>query len=141
MTECCFGSFRVGIDETLTREWYDKAERWDCGCGHCRNFLTLAGERKLPVRVLEILDGLGIPPEKATYVCELEPREGGHFYEFSYRIAGRILSGDERRADALEWGDMLCFHESYPYGAPGFPGPHFDLGFFVTLPWVLEEAE
>ena len=26
-----------------------------------------------------------------------------------------------------------------PYGAPGFPEPHFDLGCTMYLPWVLDE--
>ena len=29
---------------------------------------------------------------------------------------------------------MKCTHEPYPYGAPGFPTPHFDLEFWVRLP-------
>jgi succinate dehydrogenase/fumarate reductase flavoprotein subunit len=32
-----------------------------------------------------------------------------------------------------------CCHETYPYGAPGFPEPHFDLEFYAVLPWVTEE--
>ena len=30
--------------------------------------------------------------------------------------------------------EVLCCHETYPYGAPGFPEPHFDLEFWVRLP-------
>lgn len=37
--------------------------------------------------------------------------------------------------NAEEWGcdcgDVYCRHETYPYGAPGFPTPHFDLEFWV----------
>ena len=87
----------------------------------------------LPVFVLEHLDKLGIPPEEATYVCHLYDDEKGHLYQFSYRIAGNILSGEA----AGEAG--RCCHEPYPYGAPGFPEPHFDLEFWVTLSWVLDE--
>lgn len=141
MKEYEFFEFRVEVDEISTRDWYEGAERWDCECGHCRNFLALAQERALPAPVLEILDSLGIPPEKATYVCELYRDEGGHYYEFSYRIAGRILSGDETASVPQEWGEGICYHEIYPYGAPGFPEPYFDLGFFITLPWVLEVQE
>ncbi|MBE6955233.1 MAG: hypothetical protein E7449_04905 [Ruminococcaceae bacterium] len=36
-------------------------------------------------------------------------------------------------------GSVRCSHESYPYGAPGFPEPHFDLEFSLKLPWILEE--
>lgn len=140
MTEYNLFGYQVEIDETATRNWYAQAEAWDCDCGDCLNFLKQARERSLPAPVLEMLDKLGIPPEKSTDVCECGPDEGGRIYIFNYRIAGRILGEDEKRDLArLEWGRGGCFHDSYP-GAPGFPEPHFDLGFIVVLPWVLDES-
>lgn len=133
-TQRLFGAI-VEIDEAGTRQWYAHAEKWGCDCGDCRNFLALARGRQLPAFVLKPLDKLGILPEKATYVCRIYPDGEGHHYQFSYRIAGNILCGEE----AGEAG--RCCHEPYPYGAPGFPEPHFDLEFWVTLPWVLEESE
>ncbi len=127
-----FGSI-VEIDEANTRRQYTDAEEWSCDCGDCRNFLVLARERHLPAFVLEQLDKLGIRPEKATYVCQMYPDGNGQHYQFSYRIAGNILSG-EAMGEAGR-----CCHEPYPYGAPGFPEPHFDMEFWVTLPWVLDE--
>lgn len=129
-----FFGFEVEIDQESTRRWYATAEEWGCDCGDCRNFLALAHERRLPSFVLEPLDKLGIPPEKATYVCLLYSDGEGHHYQFSYRVAGNILIGE---TNAEENGQ--CQHEPYPYGAPGFPEPHFDLEFWVTLPWVLDE--
>lgn len=93
----------------------------------------------MPAPVLKMLFGLGIPPEKATYVCNNFSDEQGLHYQFSYRIAGRIISGDVLRTSPQDWGEGGCGYESYPYGAPGFPQPHFDLVFYVTLPWVLDE--
>lgn len=136
MTKHLLFGFSVEIDETSTRRWYAAAEEWGCACGDCSNFLALARKRQLPASVLESLDKLGIPPEKATYVCHLYDNEKGHLYQFSYRIAGNILNRSEE-ADTKEYGQ--CCHEPYPYGAPGFPEPHFDLEFWVTLPWVLDE--
>ena len=129
-----FGS-SVFLEEGATRDWYDQAGPWNCTCGHCRNFLALARGRQLPSSVLEVLDRLGIPPEKATYVGELYTDDEGIHYQFSYRLAGRILEGSEEP-------DQLgrCTHEPYPHGAPNFPEPHFDLEFFLTFPWVLEEG-
>ena len=140
MTEYDFFGFQVEIDEEATRSWYAQADEWGCECGDCRNFLKIAHERALPAPLLEILDGLGIPLEKATYVCMLYNNESGYLYELSYRLAGRILSGDEMR-DYLEsdWGTARCWHEPYPYGAPGFPEPHFDIDFTTVLPWVLDK--
>lgn len=122
------------IDAASTRRWYAAAEEWGCDCGDCRNFLALARRRRLPAFVLEPLNRLGIPPEKATYVCLLYSDEEGHHYQVSYRIAGKILS-DETGTEE----NGKCWHEPYPYGAPGFPEPHFDMEFWITLPWVLDE--
>ena len=134
-----FDAYQTGIDMEATQRWYAQADEWGCECGDCLNFLKLTRERALPAPVLEILDRLGIPPEKATYVCEMCPEKDGHLYEFSYRLAGQILSGKEDSFQKQDWGSALCFHEPYPYGAPDFPKPHFDLDFLVTLPWVLDE--
>ena len=139
MAEYDLFGFQVEVDEAATRTWYAQADEWGCECGDCRNFLKLARERMLPTPVLERLDRLGIPPEKATYVCEMWPTEGGHVYQFSWRIAGDILNGDEKLSNPQGWGDASCIHETYPYGAPNFPEPHFDLNFFIDLPWVLDE--
>lgn len=125
----------VELDREATQAWHQQAGAWNCTCDHCRNFLALAKGRQLPPVVLETLDRLGIPPEKATYVCELYTDENGPLYQFSYRLAGRILEQKE-----LEDQPGWCTHEPYPYGAPNFPEPHFDLEFFLTLPWVLEET-
>lgn len=42
-------------------------------------------------------------------------------------------------AEIPNW--VHCCHDPYPYGAPNFPEPHFDLEFYATLPWVLDEAK
>lgn len=131
--------FQVEIDEQATARWYAQAEAWCCDCGYCRNFVTIAKQRGLPAPVMETLDSLGIPPEKATYVCYLCTDEKGDTYQFSYRIAGNMLNAETHNAISLDWGEAYCGHEAYPYGAPNFPQPHFDLAFFVVLPWVLDE--
>ena len=67
-----------------------------------------------------------------AYVCNLYD----NFYQFSYRIAGNILKTPEKE-DPLP-GEGRCCHEAYPYGAPDFPMPYFDLEFIEQLPWVLK---
>ena len=81
---------------------------------------------------------MGIPPEKATYVGELYTDEAGIHYQFSYRLCGSILSAPEQET-ADPYGSRCC-HEPYPYGAPGFSEPHFDVEFYAVLPFVLDEA-
>lgn len=135
------GDFQVEIDETATAEWYAAKGAWSCECSYCRNFLELSKHNKLPEAVHAILKELNIVSEKATYVCEIMPEDSGHLYQFSYRIAGRILTEDTAKSTVADWGQVRCCHEIYPHGAPDFPTPHFDLEFWVTLPWVLEEKE
>lgn len=130
-------NYQVEIDKNATKKWYEESDGWRCECGHCRNFLKLAKTKKLPLHVMQILNELDIPPEKATYVCELYTDDRGMIYQFSYRIAGTII--DAPSIENLEKGH--CCHETYPYGAPNFPEPHFDLEFFEILPWVLDEKE
>ena len=149
MTHFSWYGYEVEVDEAATRNWYAQAEDWGCECGHCRNFLALARERRLPEEILEILDSLSIPPEKATYVCELyyedDWAEKGLLYQFSWRAAGKILAqpGEERGSWGpvvkRPWGGLQLGHEDYPYGAPDFPEPHFDLEGGMYLPWVLDE--
>ena len=151
MTHFSWHGYEVTVDETATANWYAQAEDWGCECGHCRNFLALARQRQLPAEILEILDALRIPPTKATYVCELyyedDWAEKGLLYQFSWRVAGEILAKPGGEDDGLSWGPIVKFpwgdwnlgHEDYPYGAPDFPQPYFDLMCSMYLPWVLDE--
>ena len=121
----------VEIDNEQTAQWYAQAEDWGCECGNCLNFLAVTRQGLLPSYITTLLEKLHIPPTKATYVCLLD---GEHLYQFSYRIAGNILSVQS------EWDrDGRCCHEEYFTEAPGFPTPHFDLEFMVELPWILDE--
>lgn len=126
--------FQVEIDEVATREWYKKADEWGCECEDCRYFVDLAKKKELPVAVMEILGQFGVVPEKATYVCEIVTEEHKVLYQFSYRMAGNIVKERTEGAKDFGWGEVYCGHEPYPYGAPGFPEPHFDLEFWVRLP-------
>ena len=120
----------VEVDKEKTKQWYAQAADWGCRCGHCIHFLELAKQRKLPENVLTHLSAFGIPPEKATYVCCLNGDAQKPLYQFSYRIAGSI-----RKSSTSPMAEDARFcHETYPYGAPGFPEPHFDLEFFEELP-------
>lgn len=134
MKEYDLFGYKVEIDESATKEWYDKADEWGCECGDCRHFVALAKKQELPSAVLEVLKEFGIAPEKATYVCAIITEEEQILYQFSYRMAGNILRESDEATKDLGWGEARCCHEIYPYGAPGFPMPHFDLEFWVRLP-------
>ena len=85
-----FGNFQVEFDIDATDTWYSNSNGWNCECGHCRNFLELAKKKELPSHIIDILNEMGIEPEKATYVCELYTDDAGIHYQFSYRISGII---------------------------------------------------
>jgi len=135
-----FGNYQAELDTDATATWYAQSKGWGCECSHCRNFLELANKKELPKHIIETLDELGISPEKATYVGELFTDDTGIHYQFSYRLAG-IIKDAPITDDDKNWNEGRCCHEPYPYGAPDFPKPHFDLEFYATLPWVLEEIQ
>ena len=49
-----------------------------------------------------ILKELNIAPDKATYVCAIIPKDNGRLYQFSYRIAGRILNEDTAKSTVAD---------------------------------------
>ena len=150
MTAFSWYGYGAQVDLEATRSYYAQAPDWDCICGHCRNFLALARARKLPEELLAILDSLSIPPEKATYVCELDDRdwkEKGVLYEISWRLAGAVVKKPESREnEGTKWGppvrlpgfQLMLGHEVCPV-EPDFPEPNFDLDVSLYLPWVLDE--
>ena len=140
MKQHSFGNCQTMIDMDATAKWYAQYKGWHCDCGHCRNFLALASQKALPERTLAVLAEFGIPPEKPTYVCTLDWNDESLLYQCSYRIAGNITKA--AFPDGTEDGETgRVFHEPYPYGAPGFPEPHFDIEFIITLPWALDEPQ
>jgi len=132
-----FGKYQVQLDKEATLKWYGKSREWNCECDHCRNFLKLAKKKEFPQDILEFLNQIDIEPEKATYVCELYTDGEGIHYQFSYRLVGTFF--DNQGSDDVGKENIVrCCYEPYPYGAPNFLAPHFDLEFYATLPWVLE---
>ena len=82
---------QVEIDLEATKEWYSRGKEWGCECAHCRNFLELARNKQFPQQITDLLESFGIHPEQSTYVCQLYDDDKGHYYQFSYRIAGNLV--------------------------------------------------
>ena len=132
--------FRAEAGAEATREWYaHQGDEWYCMCGHCRNYVTLAKRRQLPEELLSLLDRLGIPPEKATYVCELD---GKLLYELCWNVSGRLLEKSGEAA-STPWGSWCLEDREDQYQPSGdyleYPAPCFILHVFIRLPWVLDE--
>ncbi len=137
MLKDVFFGYEVEIDLETTQRWYAtaKPKKGQYGAAaEVRNFRAAAKERQLPTFVLEYLDKLGIPPQKATYIRCVNTRDGNNFYTFSYRMTGNIL----KESQANECG-CWCLHEPSPVCPQDFPEPHFDLEFYASVPWVLDE--
>lgn len=141
LTVCDFDGIRAVVDLEATRAWYETAGGWDCTCGHCRNLMVLARERRLPDWVLEVLDRLGISAGKPTCACEYCYVGEDLLYSVNYRLCGFLPDGDGQSGSVRHPGDgnILCGRDEAPAAADGFPEPWFDLIFFCTLPWVLDE--
>lgn len=69
------GDFLVEFDKTVTADWYENSEGWDCECGDCQRFLALAKRKQLPFAVIELLSIFGALPEKPTVADGLFCRE------------------------------------------------------------------
>ena len=148
-----FFGFEAEVDLETTQSWYAAVKRqrrlYDKATD-VRNFRAAARKRQLPDFVLEQLDELGIPPQKATLITYLRTDEDGNVhYEFSYRMAGNILSGYLPEVDPDVYVSLpfpkgangRCIHEPSPIVAPTFPEPHFDLEFAAIVPWMLDEPK
>ena len=133
--------YEVEIDEKATKDWYTNSEGWDCPCEDCKYFVSLAKQRKLPAIMLETLSQFEIAPEKATYVCSIYEENNEILYEICYRIAGNITKERMLDNENSKRKDFYCGHNSYPYGAPGFPETHFDLEFWIYIPKLIYDKE
>ncbi|MCD8238655.1 MAG: hypothetical protein LUC92_04865 [Clostridiales bacterium] len=62
-----------------------------------------------------------------------------------FRLLGYSVEIDEEAT--IEWYKNYegrgsdCEQETYPFAALGFPEPHFDLMFYMEIPWVSEEPK
>ena len=139
MIRLSLGGAAAEVDALQTRRWYAGAPAWACDCGHCRNFLALAQRRQLPPEVLAVLDRLEIPPEKATYVCEICHEKTTLFYQIGYRLAGVLLNPTPEPPEAEKMEIRLVCARCAPFEAPDFPEPSFELELWGALPWILDE--
>lgn len=139
MIDIRISGFRAEADAETTRAWYlHEGDEWYCMCGPCRNFAALAKKRQLPSELLDLLDRLSIPPEKATYVCEMD---GAGLCELTWNVSGRLL--EEGEAVSTDWGGWALEPRGKYYqpsdAYEDFPDPCFVLHAFVRLPWILDE--
>lgn len=134
--EQVISGWKLEVDEEATRRWYQAAPEWDCICGHCRNFMA-QGDASFPKELRTLLAELGVQPTKASYVCQMDQKEGQQLYQIQYPLVGRILEkGTEKEEIRVLTPEERA---GEPDGAEGFPQPRIELELWLWLPWVLRE--
>jgi len=141
MEQLRLGDQIVGYDSVRTRTTYAAmksgfAER--CGCAYCRNFVAQRNT-VYPEKFLQLLDQLGIDPEKEGDVHEGGPpgslmEYGGWFY-----VAGELIEAGERMADAGS-GFQYFFRPSHRTTLlADFGNEVLALEFLTRLRWVISD--
>lgn len=138
MKEFVFPAGRIATDPTANRVWYDNCgtPAGGCDCAYCRNFL--AAVEKLPQKILDLMDTLGVDirkPDEAAQNCREE--DGFHRYSAWYHLSGVLLEDGAETAlaeNCTYWFQSVCYMK-----AEHFPDPHFQLNLNLCLPWVLDE--
>ena len=141
MEQVRLGDQIIGYDSVRTRTAYAAmkslfAER--CGCAYCRNFVAQRST-VYPEKFLQLLDQLGIDPEKEGDIHEFGPpgslmEYGGWFY-----VAGKLIEAGERMTDAAS-GFQYFFRRSHmPTALADFGNEVLALEFLTRLRWVISD--
>lgn len=146
------GPYRVQIDVTKTKEFYEgaKAVSYVCSCDGCRNFEVAVDG--LPAPITEFFSDLGIDMRKVCecYVNCVED-DGTLLYGGFYHVCGVLLEGKSawRKIDESVscWDDEAAFcvtpdfhislQEEIALLEKDFPLPALQLEFSARIPWVL----
>jgi hypothetical protein len=113
----------------------------ECGCIFCKNF---AAQRKLvyPASFRELLDQLGIDPEKECEVYEYGPvEEGSHLYGGWFYFVGEMVTWGERNSTATDSDHFEFWFTSIGHKVPAFrDGPRLTLEFKTRMKLVLPDS-
>jgi hypothetical protein len=141
MEQIRLGDQIIGYDSVGTRTAYagmksGSAER--CGCPYCRNFVAQRST-VYPEKFRQLLDQLGIDPEKEGDVYEGGPEGslmeyGGWFY-----LAGELIEAGERMADAGPDFQYFFRPSHRPSPLADFGDGVLALEFSTRLPWVISD--
>ena len=114
-----------------------------CGCDPCRNWAA-SRLRVFPVEFRELLERLGIPPDREREVyhnCRLA--SGLHSYAGWYHFIGQALTGECEDAAMVAYGRISVFFHSRPALLPkAFEETAVvQLEFEAEVPWLSSIAE
>src|SRR5262247_1462627 len=107
-----------------------------CGCPYCRNFLAQRS-RVYPEQFCQVLDQLGIAPEKEGDLFEVGPEGSLVIYNGWFYLAGELIEAGERLTDGGP-GLQYFFRASHrPKAFADFGEDVLALEFSAKLPWVI----
>lgn len=141
MREIHLGDQTIRFDPVKTKAVYAAMKSGSperCGCPYCRNFLV---QRNLayPERFRQLLDQLGIEPNKEADVHGFGPvgslvQYGGWFY-----LSGELIMAGERLTDGGPSLEYFFRASHRPKTLPELGEEVLALEFSTKLQWVLPE--
>ncbi|MFN8479421.1 MAG: hypothetical protein U0074_16525 [Kouleothrix sp.] len=141
-----FFGWVLQIDQQATHEAYNQLPaNWDCMCGYCRNFR--AALSVIPGTFRTALEDMGInllhPAEAIEYPNSTTHL---HVYEAWYHMVGYLRAAPSSLLDQYGRREIIsgvdvCVSDTLDLLPKGFPTPAIQVRFFVSLPWVLDEAD
>lgn len=134
--------YTVEIDKDLTKDAFAHfPPGWGCTCTYCRNFR--AGIPLLPAALTAPIQRCGIDLMHPAEIVEYYGDQM-HLYEAWYHVVGRICAmpaappnsfGHYQLTETIQ----IRITDKIALLPKHFPTPVFQIGFFATLPWVLNE--
>jgi hypothetical protein len=150
------GRWEINYDSEATRNAYARVLAGgpeECGCEHCLNFVA-ARMQVYPPKALELLERLGISPNREVEIYYMAPLpSGSHLYGGWFHFIGSILSGADAARQVAEniWQpDLELAGENFSLGfssrlalvrGPFAGSPLVQLEFTANVPWVLASSE
>jgi hypothetical protein len=141
MQEIHLGDQIIRYDCERTRTAYagmKTGSTQSCGCRFCRNFVA---QRNLVYaeQIRQVLDRLGIDPEKEGDLFEEGPEGSLVRYCGWFHLAGEVIQAGERMTDGGA-GLQYFFRASYrPRALADFGEEVLVLEFSTKLPWVISD--
>lgn len=102
-----FCDYQVAFNERATKSWYEKSGGWGCGCGHCRNFRTLARRRELPAPMLKLLDEPGDSTGKSHLCLRCVPGRRWALLSGQLSDGGKYPQGRRKKIHDAKLGRRL----------------------------------
>jgi hypothetical protein len=139
MIELRIGDQLIHYDREATVAAYSQVQQGGagrCSCSGCRNFALLR-DKIYPDAFRELLDKLGIDPNKEGEAVHYGPKGDLHLYGGWFYFVGQVMEAGEGSSNAGD-GFQYWTGTSFPRPPAAFGKTVAALEFMGQLPWVLE---